>query len=116
MAYVIFRQTSDPAGALRLLEHIVATERLAERAQGRPAIPPRQSAIDLVAAESPLVEEAAALFETAVIRPGIPDYHLVSTQLQNMLEAVLTGRHGPAAAAERTAEIVAAITALEVEH
>jgi multiple sugar transport system substrate-binding protein len=116
MAYVIFRQTSDPAGALRLLEHIVTTERLAERARGRPAIPPRQSAIDLVAAESPFVAEAAALFETAQIRPGIPDYHLVSTQLQNMLEAVLTGRHGPAAAAERTAEIVAAITGLPIQH
>ena len=116
MAYVIFRQTSDPAGALRLLEHIVTTDRLAERARGRPAIPPRQSAIDLVAAESVFVEQAAALFETAVIRPGIPDYHLVSTQLQNMLEAVLTGRHGPAAAAERTAEIVAAITGIPVQH
>ena len=116
MAYVIFRQTSDPAGALRLLEHIVTTERLAERAHGRPAIPPRRSAIDLLSEESPFMQQAAALFETAVIRPGIPDYHLVSTQLQNMLEAVLTGRHGPAAAAERTAEIVAAITGLAVEH
>jgi hypothetical protein len=33
-----------------------------------------------------------------------------------MLEMVLTGRIGPAAAAERTAEIIAAITGLPVVH
>jgi ABC-type glycerol-3-phosphate transport system substrate-binding protein len=116
MAYVIFSQSSQPRRALRLLEHIVTTERLAERARGRPAIPPRHSAIELAAQVSPSVREAARLYESAVTRPGIPDYHLVSTQLQNMLESVLTGRHGPATAVERTAEIVAAITGLKVQH
>jgi maltose-binding protein MalE len=116
MAYVILRQSSEPANALRLLEHIVTTEQLADRARGRPIIPPRQSAIDLMAAESAFVAQAADLFSSAVIRPVIPDYHLVSVQLQNMLEAVFTGRHRPAAAAERTAEIIAAITGLPVRH
>jgi hypothetical protein len=40
----------------------------------------------------------------------------VSAQLQAMLEAVLTGRLGPAAAAQRTAELIAAITGLPVQH
>jgi multiple sugar transport system substrate-binding protein len=116
MAYAVFRQSSDPNRALRLLKHIVATERLAERAYGRLVIPPRQSAIELAAAESPFMKEASALFAGAATRPVIPDYHLVSTQLQNMLEAVLTGRYGPATAVERTAEITAAITGLPVLH
>lgn len=116
MAYAILRQTSDPNRAWRLVKHIVATEQLADRAKGRPIIPPRQSAIDLIAGESPIVAQAAELFDSAVIRPVIPDYHLVSVQLQNMLEAVLTGRHRPAAAAERTAEIVSAITGLPVHY
>jgi multiple sugar transport system substrate-binding protein len=116
MAYGIFRQSQDPHRTFELLKRLVDTEGLAERAQGRPTIPPRQSAADLIAADSPLVAEAARLYSTAFTRPTIPDYHLVSTQLQNMLEMVLTGRIGPAAAAERTAEIIAAITGLPVVH
>ena len=116
MAFAVFRQSSDPARALRLLEHIVTTERLVERARGRAAIPPRQSAIELAAPESPYVQQVAKLFPTAVTRPRIPDYHIVSTQLQNMLESVLTGRYGPATAVERTAEITSAITGLPIQH
>ena len=116
MAYAIFRQSSHPRDALRLLEHIVTTEQLVDRARGRPTIPPRHSAIDLMARESSFVAQAAELFSTSVTRPGIPDYHLVSVQLQNMLEAVLTGRLRPADAAERTAEIIAAITGVPVRH
>jgi hypothetical protein len=40
----------------------------------------------------------------------------VSAQLQAMLEAVLTGRLTPAAAAGRTAEMIGAITGLPVVH
>lgn len=42
----------------------------------------------------------------------MPSYPRVSVQLQTMLEAVLTGRLGPAAAAQRTAEMIGAITGL----
>jgi uncharacterized membrane protein len=41
-------------------------------------------------------------------------YPRVSAQLQAMLEAVLTGRLGPAAAVKRAAELIAAITGLPV--
>ena len=62
--------------------------------------------------DSPVSTQAAELFSTAITRPMVPDYHLISTQLQNMVEPVLTGQYTPSTAAERTAEIIAAITGL----
>ena len=116
MVYVIFRQTKHPKEALGMIERIVATDRLIDRAAGHPTIPSRRSAIDVIAADSPFVAHAVELFSTAVNRPVVPDYHMVSTQLQNMIEAVLTGRYGPAAAAERTADVISAITGLPLHH
>jgi hypothetical protein len=49
-----------------------------------------------------------------VTRPSTPLYPRVSVQLQAMLEAVLTGRLGPAAAAQRTGELIGAVTGLPV--
>jgi multiple sugar transport system substrate-binding protein len=60
------------------------------------------------------LSQTADLLERAVIRPATPLYPRVSAQLQAMLEAVLTGRLGPAAAARRTAELISAITGLPV--
>lgn len=116
MGYGIFRQSHDPARAMWLLRQIVAPEALAERAAGRPTIPPRHTAIDKVAPSSSFVAMTAELFETAVMRPSLSTYGIVTVQLQAMLEAVLTARLRPAAAAERTAEIIGAITGLEVVH
>ncbi len=116
MAYVIFRQSADPAQAMGLLRYLVETERLASRATGLPTIPPRKTAVDVVGPDSPFVASTADLVSTAIIRPGLRSYFMVSTQLQNMLEAVLTGRYRPAAAVERTADIIGAITGLPVRH
>ena len=110
MVYVVFRQTRYPKEALELLERIIATDRLIDRARGQATIPPRYSAIE--AMDSPFITQAADLFSTAITRPIVPDYHLISTQVQNMVETVLTGQYAPSAAAERTAEVIAAITGL----
>jgi hypothetical protein len=56
------------------------------------------------------------MLERAALRPPTPLYPRVSAQLQSMLEATLTGRLGPAAAARRTAELIGAITGLPVLH
>jgi maltose-binding protein MalE len=80
------------------------------RTTGR--IPARRSAIALAAPELGFLEQTADLLERAVIRPATPLYPRVSAQLQAMLEAVLTGRLGPATAARRTAELIGAITGL----
>lgn len=47
-------------------------------------------------------------------RPKIPLYPRVSLQLQTMLEAALTGRLDPAAAAAHAAELIEAITGLPI--
>ena len=59
-------------------------------------------------------EQTKKLLEHAVNRPPTPLYPRVSAQLQAMLEAVLSGRLKPAAAANRAADLIAAITGLHV--
>jgi ABC-type glycerol-3-phosphate transport system substrate-binding protein/DNA-binding transcriptional regulator YhcF (GntR family) len=114
MSYGIFRQAPQPGLAMRLLEHALAPESLAAIARTTGRIPARRSAIALASPDLGFLEQTADLLEHAVIRPATPLYPRVSAQLQAMLEAVLTGRLGPAAAARRTAELISAITGLPV--
>jgi multiple sugar transport system substrate-binding protein len=114
MTYGIFSQAGQPRAALELLERAVAPEALAGIARTTGRIPARRSAVRVAEPGFPFVAETAGLLERAVIRPATPAYPRVSAQLQAMLEAVLTGRLGPSAAARRTAELVAAITGLAV--
>ena len=114
MVYGIFRQAAQPALAMRLLEDIVAPEALARIARATGRIPSRRSSVALAAPHLAFLSQTAALFDHAVTRPSTPLYPRVSAQLQAMLEAVLTGRLGPAAAAQHTAELIAAITGLPI--
>jgi maltose-binding protein MalE len=99
---------------MRLLERAVAPDALARIARTTGRIPSRRSAVELAAPEFPFLSQTAEMLEHAVTRPSTPLYPRVSAQLQAMLEAVLTGRLGPAAAAQRTAEMIGAITGLPV--
>ena len=110
MVYGIFRQAAQPALAMRLLEGLVAPESLARIAGATGRIPSRRSAVALAAPELAFLSQTADLLDHAVTRPSTPLYPRVSAQLQAMLEAVLTGRLGPAAAAQRAAQLIAAIT------
>jgi multiple sugar transport system substrate-binding protein len=114
MVYGIFRQAAQPALAMRLLEDIVAPEALARIARATGRIPSRRSSVALAAPDLAFLSQTAALLDHAVTRPSTPLYPRVSAQLQAMLEAVLTGRLGPAAAAQHTAELIAAITGMPV--
>jgi ABC-type glycerol-3-phosphate transport system substrate-binding protein/DNA-binding transcriptional regulator YhcF (GntR family) len=114
MSYGIFRQAPQPGLAMRLLEHALAPEALAAIARATGRIPARRSAISLAAPDLGFLAQTADLLERAVIRPTTPLYPRVSAQLQAMLEAVLTGRLGPTAAARRTADLISAITGLPV--
>ncbi len=116
MAYAIFRQSRDTMAAMRLLVDLTGSEQLAARTSGRPMIPARRSSIDLVREEQAFVFETAKLFSTAANRPQTVDYPLVSIQLQRMVDAVITGSLRPAAAVERTADIIGAITGQPVVH
>jgi len=112
MVYGIFRQAAQPGEAMRLLEDVVAPEALAGIARDTGRIPSRRSAVALAASDLAFLSQTADMLEHAVTRPSTPLYPRVSAQLQTMLEGVLTGRLGPAAAAQRTAELIAAITGL----
>jgi len=110
MMFAVFRQAAQPALAMRLLERVVEPEILARFARSSGRTPSRRSAIDLAGPDVPFVSRTAELLEGATSRPWLPSYPRVSAQLQAMLEAVLTGRLGPTAAAQRTADLTAAIT------
>ena len=112
MMFAIFRQAAQPRLAMQLLQRAVEPDALARVARSTGRIPSRRSAIELVASDLPFLPEIAEIIELAVARPWMPSYPRVSVQLQTMLEAVLTGRLGPAAAAQRTAEMIGAITGL----
>ena len=116
MVYGIFRQAANPRLAMRLLESVVAPAALAGVARTTGRIPSRRSAVALAAPDVPFLAQTAELLERAVTRPSTPLYPRVSAQLQAMLEAVLTGRLAPAAAAQRTAELIGGITGLPVVH
>lgn len=114
MAYVIFRQAHQPKEAMRLLEHLLAPRALMTMAEETGQLPPRRSAAEAMGDRIPFLAQTTAMLPRAVVRPPTPDHARVSRQLQAMLEGVLTGRFGPAAAVERTAELMAAITGLDV--
>jgi multiple sugar transport system substrate-binding protein len=114
MIYTVFRQAAQPGMAMRLLERAVASDALARMAQTTGRIPSRRSAVALVSDELPFVAQTAEILERAVPRPWMPSYPRVSVQLQAMLEAVLTGRLSAPAAAQRTADLIGAITGLPV--
>ena len=116
MMFAVFRQAAQPLLAMQLLQRVVEPDALARVARSTGRIPSRRSAIELVASDLPFLSEIAEIIELAVARPWMPSYPRVSVQLQTMLEAVLTGRLGPAAAAQRTAEMVGAITGLPLVH
>jgi multiple sugar transport system substrate-binding protein len=114
MSYAIFRQAAQPQLAMSVLKNAVAPTVLARLARSTGRFPGRRSAVDLAAPHVPFVSESAELLRHAVTRPKIPLYPRVSSQLQAMLEAVLTGRLEPAAAASHAAELIEAITGLPV--
>jgi multiple sugar transport system substrate-binding protein len=109
MSCCVFRQARDPRRAMRLLESVVAPHALARPARFVGRIPARRSAIAQAAPHLPFLAQTAEMFEHAVNQPSTPSYPRVSVQLQTMLEAVLTGRLGPTAAARQARETITAI-------
>lgn len=114
MSYGIFRQAPQPRLAMRLLESAVSPAALARAARATGRIPARRSAVALATPDQAFLSQTAEMLERAVTRPTTPLYPRVSAQLQTMLEAVLTGRLGGAAAGRHTAELLGAITGLPV--
>lgn len=114
MVWVVPRQALQPRLAMRALARAVSAEASADMSRATAQIPPRSSAVSLVAPDSQLVSASAAMLAGAAVRPATPSYPRVSTQLQVMLETVLTGTTTPKAAVSRCAELVSAITGLPI--
>ncbi|MEV5709132.1 extracellular solute-binding protein [Actinoallomurus sp. NPDC052274] len=114
MVYCIPRQARNPHLAMRLLRAATARDRLAEVCAETGQLPPRRSVLDAMAPVSPFHAQTAALLEHAVVRPSAPVYALVSTQLQALLEGVLTRRWSPAVGVALAADRISAITGLPV--
>jgi multiple sugar transport system substrate-binding protein len=114
MCYAIFRQAAQPHLAMRVLESAVAPHALAHLAQATGRVPARRSAVELAGPRLPFLTQSAEILGQAVTRPQIPLYPRVSTQLQAMLEAVLTGRLDPASATAHAAVLIEAITGLPI--
>lgn len=116
MVYGILRQAAHPDLSLRLLERVTSPEACARMSRSTAQIPPRHSAVELVARQSPLVSATAKMLPRAAVRPGIAAYPRVSAQLQAMVEAVLTQRLSPASAAAHAADMIGAVTGLPTNH
>jgi len=114
MVYCILRQAANADLAMRLLERLASRDALAAMARSTAQIPPRRSAVALVAGDAPLLSATAEMLRHAIVRPATPGYARVSAQLQALVEAVLTGRLEPQAAAVRAADMIGAITGLPV--
>lgn len=110
LVYGIMRQSTRPVQALALLDALVAPEALARMAVSTGQIPPRRSAVHLAAEHAAFLATTAGFLDRAVVRPATSSYYRVSAQLQEMVEAVITGRRPPDEAVRRAAERIAAIT------
>jgi multiple sugar transport system substrate-binding protein len=116
MVYAVLRQAVNPDLAMRLLKRATSTEASAQMSRNTGQIPPRASALEIVAAESPFLAATAALLPSAALRPAIAAWPRVSAQLQTMLEAVLTGLRSPEAGVAHAADMISAITGLPAAH
>lgn len=110
MGHVIFRQSSDPHRAMDVIETMMSEEVLRQRAAGHWTIPPLLSVIDPTSPASPFITETMNMLPNARTRPIVAGYQPVTRQLQRMVQTVISGSMRPAAAVERTAEFIGAIT------
>jgi multiple sugar transport system substrate-binding protein len=112
--YCIPRQARQPRPAMELLKSAVTGAAMARFFARTGQIPPRRSAVAELVGRSPFHAFTASLLGGAVTRPVTPTYALVSAQLRGMIEAVLTRRLTPAAAVQRAAEMIGAVTGMPV--
>jgi multiple sugar transport system substrate-binding protein len=116
MAHVVFRQSRDPQRSMDLIEAIMTPDALESRAAGHWTIPPLQSVIQSSSPESPFITETLSMLPHARTRPVVAGYQPVTRQLQRMVQSVISGSMRPAAAVERTAEFIGAMTNLPVDR
>jgi multiple sugar transport system substrate-binding protein len=114
MVYCITRQARHPAAAVELLERLVSSPALGTMHLETGQIPPRLSAVEMLAGQSSFLALTVDMLAHAVTRPSTSSYALVSAQLQVMLEGMITRLRSPQAAVARAAEMISAVTGLPI--
>lgn len=110
--FCIPRQASHADEAIELIKAAVDDDALLRLCEQTGQIPPRRSTIALLTPRSPLQVNIDAVLAASTLRPVSSRYALISTQLRDMAEAVMTHRLTPGAAVRRAAELIGAITGL----
>ncbi len=114
MVYCLTRQARNPAAAMELLKRLVASPALGAMHRETGQIPPRLSAVQMLAGQSSFLTLTVDMLAHAVTRPSTSSYALVSAQLQAMLEGMITRLRSPQAAVARAAEMISAVTGLPI--
>jgi maltose-binding protein MalE len=112
MVYCLTRQARNPAAAMDLLKRLVGPAALRDMHRETGQIPPRLSALQVLARQSPFLALTVDMLSHAVTRPPTSSYALVSAQLQVMLEGMFTRQRSPQSAVARAAEMIGAVTGL----
>jgi multiple sugar transport system substrate-binding protein len=112
MVYCLTRQARNAAAAMELLKRLVAAPALRVMHRETGQIPPRLSALQVLASQSPFLALTVDMLRHAVTRPPTSSYALVSAQLQVMLEGMFTRQRSPQGAVARAAEMISAVTGL----
>ena len=115
MVHAVFRQAAHPLLAAQLIARAVAPAALAEMATTTGQLPrgARRSASSTEPRPCSPTQRRCSNGPPCARSRRVTR---VSAQLQSMLEAVLVGRLTPAEAASRTADMIGAITGLDVVH
>jgi multiple sugar transport system substrate-binding protein len=114
MVYCLTRQARNPGAAMQLLKRLVASPALGAMHRETGQIPPRRSAVQRFAGQSPFLALTVDMLAHAVTRPSTSSYALVSAQLQSMLEGMFTRLRSPRTAVARAAEMISAVTGLPI--
>jgi multiple sugar transport system substrate-binding protein len=114
MGHVVFRQSSDPLRAMDLIEEVMSQNVFESRAAEHWTVSPFKSMDRPSSPEAPFVTGSVAMLANATTRPIVPGYQPVTRQLQRMVQSIISGSMRPAAAVERTAEFIGAMTDVPV--
>lgn len=107
LVYVLFRQSAHSVAALEILKLLAAPRLMADFCRRTGRKPTRRSVVRALNPESDwFIYETSKLLDTAQVRPMVPQYSRVSTQLQEMVARVLERRQSVGASMVHAKTIV----------
>jgi ABC-type glycerol-3-phosphate transport system substrate-binding protein len=110
MGYAIYRQTKKPEIAMEILKIATGPKIMKQFCQLTNQNPGRESVHNIFHSEKNFLYKTSKFLYDARMRPILPEYPMVSEQLQAMAENVITGRMSADEAVLKASEIISAIT------